>query len=190
MSAIQSIYRKHVLLYCRLEANGYNKSYSYLRDAVWPNIKSRTLTKVDKAKKTGAEPQNFDDIDNLVLEVLGRESASVIGLDVADTVTIPKENFPTAALEDAFVDYSSNATQSSFTTLLLDASNTCTYNEPLSTCETPININRNSKKRKLATDSSLQSDLKTMKLKLEVRKLQLEIIKLEKELDIVHMDIA
>ncbi len=62
-----------------MEANGFIKPYAYLRDVIWPNLRTRTLAKMDKSKRTGEEPQEFDSFDSLVQEILGRESPTVLG---------------------------------------------------------------------------------------------------------------
>lgn len=81
-------------LYFRLDGLGNTHSYSYLRDATWPNLRARTLKKVDKAKRTGSSPQEFDEVDNLVLQILGESSPVVAGLKVAEVITVPSSNVP------------------------------------------------------------------------------------------------
>ena len=47
-------------------------------------------------KQTGAESQILNKIDDRVLEILGRNSPSLVGLKVRDALTIPStsENIP------------------------------------------------------------------------------------------------
>ena len=103
-----------------MDTHGFDKPYNYLRDAVWPNLRSRTLNKMDKKGKTGAESQVFDDIDNLVLDILGKDSPIVTGLNVKDTITIPITTVNRDCLADCFSETAHPS--SSFSTLMFNAS--------------------------------------------------------------------
>ena len=75
-------------------ANGVNKTAEELRDVMWCNIKSATIKKIDNRKKTGSEGGadcQLSDIDSLVLDIVGKTSATVVGLDVAESVIILEE---------------------------------------------------------------------------------------------------
>lgn len=63
-------------------------SCNNLRDATWTNLCARTLKKVDKAMRTGSSTQEFDEVDNLMLQFLGESSQVVVGLKVAEAITI------------------------------------------------------------------------------------------------------
>lgn len=71
---------------CR--SNGFeivpeNKDWSYVRDHTWPNIKNYSMQKIDGNKKTGAaggRSQKLKPIDELVLDIIGKESPIVAGI--------------------------------------------------------------------------------------------------------------
>ena len=77
------------ILFQRLVAHGYTRDYSFLRDTEWSNIRSRTLVKRDKSRQTGGKVQVMDELDNLVLEIIGRESPVVQGLPVRESFSFP-----------------------------------------------------------------------------------------------------
>lgn len=174
-----------MLFFYRMDTHGCDKSHSYLRDTVWPNLRARTITKVDKNAKTGAEAQAFDDIDNLVLEILGSDSPTVAGLNVMDSVSVPTSSVePIDCLAECFTEVPRPAGSTELTTLLL---NTSSYHPTFKqVLPKSAPILPSAKKRKLSDNLA---DIKLLKQKLQVRKLKLDIIKLEKELSLEHEEI-
>ena len=64
------------------------KDACYFRDSVWPNLKRYTLEKRDRRNRTGAEggsKATFNDVDHIVLDILGVDSPQAVGLDVLET---------------------------------------------------------------------------------------------------------
>ncbi|XP_069697422.1 uncharacterized protein [Periplaneta americana] len=64
------------------------KDWTYTRDVLWPNIKRSTMAKIDNSKKTGAAggikfKQN--DVNTIVLDIIGNDSNVVHGLGVEAT---------------------------------------------------------------------------------------------------------
>lgn len=52
-----------------------SKDAKYVRDVYWQNIRRRTVKKLDEQRKTGAaggKELMFDDVDNLVIDIIGR----------------------------------------------------------------------------------------------------------------------
>ena len=71
-----------------LASNGYSDSVENLRDVCWRNIRQASVTKFDNSRKTGASggsKQIVSDVDNIVLDIIGRESAVISGLAVAES---------------------------------------------------------------------------------------------------------
>lgn len=56
------------------------KGVKYLRDTVWHNIKRATMKKVTQNSQTGSEAVSYSQIDSLVLEIVGEESATIQGI--------------------------------------------------------------------------------------------------------------
>ena len=164
-----------------MEANGYVKPYSYLRDTDWSNLRSRTLAKRDKNNKTGAEPQIFDEIYNLVFDIIGKETPVVAGLAVSESMSVSQSHGDGFS----FVQELHKASQPAFlSTPLANEGN----GEGTSYCETrrPTPI----RKRKMLSLGSRETDrLKERRIRLQNRKLELEILKLESELPVDHIDI-
>lgn len=105
----------------------------------------------------------MDDIDNGVLDILGRESSVVRGISAqGDSMSIP-------TADDSFLTIcrpvEPKAPQASST--------------PTTICKTPPTSRRNKRPQ---VSEEIQ-DLKREKLELEVEKLKLEIVKLKRELD-------
>ncbi|XP_063219058.1 uncharacterized protein LOC134529167 [Bacillus rossius redtenbacheri] len=72
-----------------------NKDWTYVRDVVWQNLKKSTMGKVDNSKKTGASggiDVKLTDVDNIVLDIVGRDSPVVCSLDVPETWAIEQES--------------------------------------------------------------------------------------------------
>ncbi|CAH1115164.1 unnamed protein product [Psylliodes chrysocephalus] len=73
---------------------GRDKEFCYVRDATWPNLRSRTMTKIDKSNKTGAQggPESkLDDTDKQVIEIIGKKSPVVQGIGVPDLMETVSE---------------------------------------------------------------------------------------------------
>lgn len=72
-----------------LEANGCHKKVEDLRDVVWRNIRASTMKKVDNSRRrtgsAGGEEAKLNTLDDLVLAILGKDSAGVQGLPVTET---------------------------------------------------------------------------------------------------------
>ena len=119
-------------------------------------------TKRDKNNKTGGEPQEFDDIDELVLQILGKKSPVVEGLPVNESMAIAQprgfsyvEMMNTESVEESGVS---------------------------GTTPRKCEATRSSSKRQM-------DNLSERRLRLQNRKLELEILGLERDLDVEHVDI-
>ncbi|PSN42635.1 hypothetical protein C0J52_08686 [Blattella germanica] len=65
-----------------------NKDMSYTRYTFWQNIRKNTMKKIDNRKQTdsrGGKDFKINEINQLVLDIIGRDSPVVMGLPVADT---------------------------------------------------------------------------------------------------------
>uniref|UniRef100_A0A915IA99 Regulatory protein zeste n=1 Tax=Romanomermis culicivorax TaxID=13658 RepID=A0A915IA99_ROMCU len=70
-----------------------NKQWDYVCDAWWPNIKRATILKIDKFRKTSAEggvEAKLMELDNAVLDIIGKDSAVINGLIVSESTFTPK----------------------------------------------------------------------------------------------------
>lgn len=61
-------------------------SIKTLRDVIWANIRRSTIRKVSESKKTGAGgSRQLSELDETVLDILGRESANLEPVKVEDS---------------------------------------------------------------------------------------------------------
>lgn len=87
------------IIYDKCRARGINvgKDYVYLRDTIWQNLRRSTVTKVDKRNQTGGEggrSLELTDIDNAVLDTIGKDNPVISGLDVTETGDVPETSTP------------------------------------------------------------------------------------------------
>ena len=72
----------------RTQLNGVGAnidSAKTLRDVLWANIRRSTLKKVTESKKTGSEGSGeLTELDETILDILGRESANIEPVKVED----------------------------------------------------------------------------------------------------------
>nr|CAI5829971.1 unnamed protein product [Callosobruchus analis]CAI5854070.1 unnamed protein product [Callosobruchus analis] len=74
---------------CLLPAD---KDWTYVRDTIWQNLKKTAMLKIDNAKKTGTGGMGtLTEVDNMVLEIIGKESPVVCGLGVAESFEKPQK---------------------------------------------------------------------------------------------------
>jgi len=55
---------------------------------IWNYAKRKTLSKVSKSSKTGAEGCKLTPEDHLILDIMGRESSSLVGLGLDDSAPV------------------------------------------------------------------------------------------------------
>ncbi|KAL7634495.1 UNVERIFIED_CONTAM: hypothetical protein RMT77_006297 [Armadillidium vulgare] len=64
-----------------------DKEWTYARDVLWQNIKKATMAKRDNINKTGKGGMGkFTEVDELVLDILGKESPLICGLGVRESM--------------------------------------------------------------------------------------------------------
>ncbi len=64
------------------------KGFAHLRDSFWPQIRIRAVGKKDQQRKTGAGgglDVQLDELENKVLDIIGRESSAIVGLPVQES---------------------------------------------------------------------------------------------------------
>lgn len=64
------------------------KDWTYFRDVSWPNLRRYSIDKRDRINKTGeggGTKAKLTEVDELVLDIIGRDSAVVHGLLVEET---------------------------------------------------------------------------------------------------------
>ena len=64
------------------------KDWTYFRDVSWPNLRRYSMDKRDRTNKTGeggGKKAKLTEVDELVLDIIGRDSAVVHGLQVEET---------------------------------------------------------------------------------------------------------
>ncbi|KAI6208047.1 hypothetical protein M3Y96_00073300 [Aphelenchoides besseyi] len=146
----------------QLVSHGFSKvpTTESLRGVHWQNLQRRAKEKRDKNKRTGNGGVKMTDIDNRVLDILGRESPVVIGLPVADT-----------SRSQTSIELSSGDN------LGEEVSNSVTSNsadEPTSLPPPSSQVFGRQKKRGIKESSDKLKELKK-------RKIEAEIVKLESE---------
>lgn len=70
------------------------KMYDYLCDTIWNNLKRPVTNKLIQFSQTGGEPDEnpeFTDIENAVLDIIGRHSAATTDLAVRETFDLQSE---------------------------------------------------------------------------------------------------
>ncbi|XP_022190078.1 uncharacterized protein LOC111048489 [Nilaparvata lugens] len=73
---------------------GPDKQWTYTRDVLWQNARKSTMKKVDNQKKTGSAggPEwRLNTLDNIVLDIIGRDSSVLTDLGVAETWSIEQD---------------------------------------------------------------------------------------------------
>lgn len=82
-----------------------------LRDVIWANIRRSMTKKMSEAKKTGAGGSgNLTELDETVLDILGRESANVEPVNATDTeVVFGGDSLPTEVIITTTLDVEGNA---------------------------------------------------------------------------------
>ncbi|XP_050310544.1 uncharacterized protein LOC126746362 [Anthonomus grandis grandis] len=162
------------------------KDYTYVRDATWPNIRNRTMIKLDNAKKTGSDGgpnSKLDDTDKLVIEIIGKNSPVIEGIGVADSM---EEEVVTQTLP------TNTETLPDVTEIKEDVGNT--FEDVVSPPLKSQKLTRGCLKRKIIVQNSNETkyleDLKRKKLELEVRKLELEVWDKERSLNVSHCNLT
>jgi hypothetical protein len=88
----------------------HGKDWTYVRDIIWcSNVRMPTIRKVDKTKKTGSGFVLMTDLDNLVLDVIGRDSEAVKGINVCESWTSPNSINKTSSSSSSSPSLSSSA---------------------------------------------------------------------------------
>ncbi|XP_063226877.1 uncharacterized protein LOC134533317 [Bacillus rossius redtenbacheri] len=173
-----------------------DKDYAYIRDSTWPNLRNRTVAKLDRSIKSGAGGDvhsKLDVTDQLIVEIIGRSSPVLRGLGVPDSFEVnqeieghnPVENdIPCANVQICDHDNANHGHHSNELNVNVyqnpspAASSGKTTNEEI--CSRPL------KKRRVIVrtleNKKCLEELKIRKTKLEVRKLQLEIWETENRL--------
>ncbi|XP_068082046.1 uncharacterized protein [Anabrus simplex] len=164
-----------------------DKDYTYVRDATWSNMRSRTVAKIDNACQTGSgggSSKKLDDIDHLVLNIIGRESPVLQGFGVNDSlgeIVLPVVEPSAASSSENIVplgeSVSNNEIEGSW------------ENGELQHQQEPPKARGTVKKRVLVRDLQESKEieyLKKRKLQLEVRKLELEVWEKENKLNLEH----
>ncbi|KAB7507651.1 hypothetical protein Anas_03573 [Armadillidium nasatum] len=78
-----------------------DKKWTYARDVLWQNIKKATMAKRDITTKTGKEGMGkLTEIDELVLEILGKESPHFYGLGVKEIIPSLESANPISGLSN------------------------------------------------------------------------------------------
>lgn len=69
------------------------KDVAYLRDKDWSNLKGGVLKRYRASLQTGAQGDSLTPLDSIVMDILGRDSPKVRGVDIDDmAVNFGNEN--------------------------------------------------------------------------------------------------
>lgn len=171
-----------------MEANGYVKSYTFLRDTDWSNQRTRTMAKRDKNNKTGAEPQAFDRMDELVFDIIGRETPVLTGmsLSTADTMCLAGTQ---SQPQSGYLHHLMNDSTKSVTDEAGGSTSSPSTNEQPKRRKTVVRTSRATDTLLPAAPSTAMVAIKERRILLQNRLLELQILKLETELDVEHVDI-
>ncbi len=165
-----------------------------MRDVIWPNIRKTTTKKFDAARRTGGEGsvyQRLNDRDQLVVEILGKDSEYLEGIGIPES--LEEETLVQNLIEDAVAEENDEAVsdeqeRDSGATASSNSDAKITIPKPI-----PPKKRRKVSAERSTSDSDEVVSLKKQKLKLQVEQLeftnyetQLKIWKLENELGIQH----
>ena len=59
-----------------------------LRDQEWQNLRRQTLSKFSESKKTGAAGSTLTTLDNIIMDIVGRDSVKVNALSIEDSPVV------------------------------------------------------------------------------------------------------
>jgi hypothetical protein len=59
-----------------------------LRDQEWQNLRRQTLNKFIESKKTGAGGSTLTALDNIILDIVGRDSVKINALNIEDSPVV------------------------------------------------------------------------------------------------------
>ena len=59
-----------------------------LRDQEWQNLRRQTLSKFSESKKTGAAGSTLTTLDNIIMDIVGRDSVKVNALSIDDSPVV------------------------------------------------------------------------------------------------------
>jgi hypothetical protein len=59
-----------------------------LRDQEWQNLRRQTVNKFNESKKTGAAGSTLSTLDNIVMDIVGRNSVKVNALNIEDSPVV------------------------------------------------------------------------------------------------------
>lgn len=174
-----------------LKCNGYHGDTTYckLRDNTWKNIRTATMKKVDNRKQTGAEggPGNqLNDVDELVLQIVGKESPAVTGLPVAESTVHQSTSPVNVTLQRA--DCSANSNPSMMQLLSSSGSDAVTspnvaLDESKSQRVIQSEATTKSKRKANCDERVSEKDKLVMKyLRLKTKKVKMELVLLRAEL--------
>ncbi|KAI5723864.1 hypothetical protein M8J76_011996 [Diaphorina citri] len=82
---------KEVFGKCQMLGLFLDKEFTYLRDVFFPNLKKTTMAKIDRSRSTGTgggKDAKLTEIDNKILDIIGRETPGVVGLPVEETPSV------------------------------------------------------------------------------------------------------
>ncbi|CAK5087429.1 unnamed protein product [Meloidogyne enterolobii] len=147
----------------------------HLRKVTWQNLQRRSKEKYDRSKKTGEGAIKFNQVDDLVLDIIGRNSDKLDGVDVSDT------RRPRTSLEE-------NALEKTIDVVTLEGcispKNSGSFLEANYYNKTPTSTKRKFKNK--ADPSDELEELKKQKLRAEIAKTEAETQKLDAETRLIN----
>lgn len=167
-------------------------SWTIGRDAIWlknskfPSMKTVTKAKVDNANKTGSaggRQAKFTETDNILLDIIGRESEALVGVAPSPTRSassscsppstaplLPSPNIPQPSMTNSQPDscVMSNITNRSIALLCSTADDTsATSTSPTDTPAPPPNSQRKKRPRSASSEEASAELISTKKQLLE-----------------------
>lgn len=97
------------------------RDIEWLKNSKYPSMKNTTKVKVDNAKKTGSgggKEAKFNDVDNLILDIIGRDSEMLHGVNISPA-------------RSSLSSSTSTLSSSQSSSLTLPHSTTSTVNQPI-----------------------------------------------------------
>ena len=168
-------------------ANGCDKSVEYL-SIFWKNLRTATLKKVDNPKRTGTEggrESKLTELDDFVLQIIGKESPIVEGIDVKESEVFAQHLTPPVVKCSSGATYADLSGPSATSSCAATCEPSASHLLKAHVLATPV-VTKERKPREMSL--SERDILLNENLRLRNKKLKLEILIYKRQLSMDSSD--